>query len=54
MSFAERVVMLHAGGWDEMLIAAGPLIVIGALIYIARKKVPVDDEESEVDGTPEA
>lgn len=47
MSYADRVVMMHAGGWDEILIGLGPLVVIGALIYIARKGVPLEEEEEQ-------
>ena len=33
----------HAGGWDEMLIVAGPLIVIVGLVRKARSNRPPDD-----------
>lgn len=29
----------HQGGWDEILIVALPLLLIGSLLYIANKRV---------------
>lgn len=36
--------MMHAGGWDEILLVAGPLAIIAALIVVARKRVPPEDD----------
>lgn len=43
MYLAEQLMKAHAGGWDEMLIVAGPLIVIVGLIHKARSNRPPDD-----------
>lgn len=43
----KQLVLMHQGGWDEALIGLGPLIIIGALIFIARKARPDDDEYDE-------
>ena len=32
-------VLAHQGGWDEILIVALPLLLIGSLLYIANKRV---------------
>lgn len=40
---------MHQGGWDEALMLLGPLAIIAALIYTARKKRPPDGEEWEDD-----
>ncbi len=29
----------HQGGWDEILMVAGPLAIIGLLLYIANRRV---------------
>lgn len=29
----------HEGGWDEILIVALPLVLIGSLLYVANKRV---------------
>ncbi len=39
-----RVIMMHQGGWDELLITLGPLIVIAVLVIAARRNVPPEDE----------
>lgn len=44
---ADTLVLMHQGGWDEILIGLGPLIIIGALIVIARRARPDDDEYDE-------
>jgi hypothetical protein len=45
MYLAEQVMQAHAGGWDEMLIIAGPLIVIVGLMRKARSNRPPDDPD---------
>ncbi|MFE6616630.1 hypothetical protein [Amycolatopsis sp. NPDC057786] len=47
MTIAARVVMMHQGGWDEILIFAGPVVIIGLLVYVARKQVPTTPEEDD-------
>ena len=30
--------LAHQGGWDEILLVAGPVLVFGSLLAIARKR----------------
>ena len=43
------LVFAHQGGWDEILIVAGPLFVVAALLWVAdrraRKLEPPSDQE---------
>ena len=32
-------VLAHQGGWDEMLLVAGPIVVIVALLALAKRRV---------------
>ena len=41
---ADRVILMHQGGWDELLIGLGPLIVIAVLVIAARRNVPTEAE----------
>lgn len=41
---ADRVILMHQGGWDELLIGLGPLIVIAVLVVAARRNVPPEAE----------
>lgn len=43
----------HQGGWDEILIVALPLILIGTLLYIANRRVDAKlAERSAEEGKP--
>lgn len=42
---AARVVLMHQGGWDEILLGLGPLLIIGVLILVARRQNPGDEGE---------
>jgi len=44
---AARVVLMHQGGWDEILLGLGPLLIIGVLILVARRQKPGDEGEDE-------
>jgi hypothetical protein len=39
-------VLAHQGGWDEILVVVGPMIVIGAVLAVVRRRVgpAVDDD----------
>lgn len=56
MSLADRVILMHQGGWDELLLVLGPLIIIVVLVVVARKQVPdgcadeTADEAADRDG----
>ncbi len=32
-------IFAHQGGWDEALLVAGPLFVVGLLLYLANRRV---------------
>ena len=32
-------VLAHQGGWDEMLLVAGPIVVVAGLLWLARRRV---------------
>jgi hypothetical protein len=43
--------LAHQGGWDEILLIAGPIAVVVALLWLARRRVtglqhPSADEQS--------
>ena len=31
--------LAHQGGWDEILLVAGPILVIAGLLWLAKKRV---------------
>lgn len=33
------VVLAHQGGWDEMLLVVGPIVVVAGLLWLARRRV---------------
>ncbi len=48
--------LAHQGGWDEILLVLGPILVIGGLLYLAKKRVstvqpvePTDQASAEPD-----
>ncbi len=32
-------VFAHQGGWDEVLLVAGPLVIIGGLLHLANRRL---------------
>lgn len=32
-------IVAHQGGWDEMLLVAGPIAVVAGLLWLARRRV---------------
>jgi len=32
------IVIAHQGGWDEILMVAGPLLVFAGVLYLANKR----------------
>lgn len=34
-----RVLLAHQGGWDEILLVAGPIAVVVGLLAVVRKRV---------------
>lgn len=49
LPLADRLVMMHQGGWDEIAIVGGPLLIIGVLIAVARKQRPLDQDPDDPD-----
>jgi len=45
--------LAHQGGWDEILLVAGPIAVVAGLLWLARRRVTkVQDHQTDV--RPEA
>jgi hypothetical protein len=38
-SLQSTALLAHQGGWDEILLVAGPIVVIVGLLMLARKRV---------------
>ena len=36
---ATTAVLAHQGGWDEILLIAGPIVVIVGLLWVAKRRV---------------
>jgi hypothetical protein len=53
IGFAASVLLAHQGGWDEILLVAGPIIVIVGLLALAKRRIErspaVDDPRSSPD-----
>jgi hypothetical protein len=52
---ARPVIVAHQGGWDEVMLIGGPIIVIAGLLILAKKRVDSaqpenQDSESSLDG----
>jgi hypothetical protein len=43
------VILAHQGGWDEMLLVAGPIIVVVALLRMAERRARRNRAEHEPD-----
>ncbi len=39
MSAASPVLLAHQGGWDEILLIAGPIVLIIGLLWLAKRRV---------------
>ena len=44
-------VLAHQGGWDEMLLVAGPIVVIIALLALVKRRVDSATTKSVADAT---
>ena len=33
-----QLLLAHQGGWDEILLVAGPIVVLGGLLRLANKR----------------
>jgi hypothetical protein len=52
---ARPVIVAHQGGWDEVMLIGGPIIVIAGLLILAKKRVDSalpdsQDSESSLNG----
>ncbi len=47
--------LAHQGGWDELLLVLGPLLVVGLLLWLANKRVTaqLDQADGAKDGVGE-
>jgi hypothetical protein len=45
------LVIAHEGGWDEMLLVAGPIVVIIALLALVKRRVDHTAAEAVTDAT---
>lgn len=54
LSTAPTLFFAHQGGWDEFLLVAAPLGVIGVLLWIANKRVSAKLEEATADESGQA
>jgi hypothetical protein len=46
-------VLAHQGGWDEILMVAGPIVVFGGMLWVARRRA-LEQAERDRDGDPAA
>ena len=47
--FAHVPIFAHQGGWDEIMLIAGPMVVIAGLLALAKRRV---DKLAAQDETP--
>jgi hypothetical protein len=43
-------VLAHQGGWDEILLVLGPILVIAGLLRLAKQRVNADQPAPQPDG----
>jgi predicted MFS family arabinose efflux permease len=41
------VILAHQGGWDEILLVAGPILVIAGLLTLAKRRVTASARRAE-------
>ena len=39
LSATTSVLLAHQGGWDEVLLIAGPIVIIMGLLWLAKRRV---------------
>lgn len=39
MPTVSAAMLAHQGGWDELLLIGGPMVIIAALLVIAKRRV---------------
>jgi hypothetical protein len=49
------VILAHQGGWDEILLVAGPILVIVGLLTLAKRRVDANGPDNDArDDSPAA
>ena len=43
--------LAHQGGWDEVLLIAGPIVIIVGLLWLAKRRVDAAHEQSHDSGS---
>ena len=51
---ATSALLAHQGGWDEILIVVGPLLVVVGLMYWARNRQHSADRDAQAADRPAA
>ncbi len=49
MRLTNRLLLAHQGGWDEILLVGGPILVLGGILFMANRRadrLAADDGES--------
>ena len=39
--------LAHQGGWDELLLVLGPLLIVGLLLWLANKRVTAQLDQAD-------
>lgn len=47
------IIVAHQGGWDEILLIGGPILIIVWLLTIAKKRVDAAVDGQSADATPD-
>jgi hypothetical protein len=47
------VLLAHQGGWDEALLVGGPIVIIVALLWLAKRRVDHAAASHSVHGHPD-
>jgi hypothetical protein len=37
--FRLAAVLAHQGGWDEILLVLGPIVLVGGLLWLAKRRI---------------
>ncbi len=52
-SSVRAVIVAHQGGWDEVLLIAGPILVIALLLTVAKRRVDAARRAAEAEPAPD-
>jgi len=45
------LVLAHDGGWDEIAMVLGPILLMGGLLYLANRRAAALDADATDDGS---